>query len=299
MGRELKRVPLDFDWPLQKVWSGFRNPFHCAINCIKCDGSGYSPEAKRMKDLWYGYVPFKPEDRGSIPFTPDDKPVLDFAERQVRHSPSSYYGTGERAVAKRAYALCALFNASWSHHLNEDDVAALVASGRLMDFTHIWTQETRWKVKEPPYVPTPREVNEWGLSGMSHDSIASWVCIKAECARIGVTHTCVHCAGDGEIWPSKEAHDAYEAWQPVEPPKGDGYQIWETVSEGSPISPVFSTARDLAAHMSTTKIGGDDGTSAATWLAFIEGPGWAPSMVVGPEGVISGVEAIVATAHGP
>lgn len=91
MGRELKRVPLDFDWPLQKVWSGFRNPLHCAINCAACDGSGYSPEAKRMKDLWYGYVPFKPEDRGSIPFTPDDKVVHDFAERQIQRTPNFRY----------------------------------------------------------------------------------------------------------------------------------------------------------------------------------------------------------------
>lgn len=26
-----------------------------------------------------------------------------------------------------------------------------------------------------------------------------------------------------------------------EPPKGDGYQLWETTSEGSPVSPVFET----------------------------------------------------------
>ena len=26
MGRELRRVPLDFNWPLNKVWEGFCNP---------------------------------------------------------------------------------------------------------------------------------------------------------------------------------------------------------------------------------------------------------------------------------
>ncbi len=30
-----------------------------------------------------------------------------------------------------------------------------------------------------------------------------------------------------------------------DPPKGDGYQCWETTSEGSPISPVFKTLDDL------------------------------------------------------
>lgn len=29
------------------------------------------------------------------------------------------------------------------------------------------------------------------------------------------------------------------------PPSGDGYQLWETTSEGSPISPVFETLDDL------------------------------------------------------
>lgn len=32
-----------------------------------------------------------------------------------------------------------------------------------------------------------------------------------------------------------------------EPPKGEGYQLWETTSEGSPISPVFASAEELAA----------------------------------------------------
>ena len=30
-----------------------------------------------------------------------------------------------------------------------------------------------------------------------------------------------------------------------EPPKGEGYQLWETTSEGSPISPVFETLDKL------------------------------------------------------
>lgn len=295
MGRELKRVPLDFDWPLEKVWAGYRNPLHCAIHCAGCDGSGYSPEANQMKERWYGNAPFKPEDRGSIPFTPQDKPVRAFAERNVS-TPSGFYGRGEPAIMREATRLCSLFNAGWNHHLNADDVAALVEGGRLMDFTHTFTPETRWQPKQPPYVPTPREVNEWSLSGIGHDAINLWIVIDAECKRLGIEMTCQCCDGDGEIWPSPHARAAYDAWERTGPPKGDGYQIWETVSEGSPISPVFSTALDLARHMSTTRIGGDDGSTAETWLRFIEGPGWAVSMVAGPNGVVSGVEAAVA--HG-
>lgn len=31
----------------------------------------------------------------------------------------------------------------------------------------------------------------------------------------------------------------------VEPPKGDGFQLWETTTEGSPTSPVFNTLEKL------------------------------------------------------
>lgn len=31
-----------------------------------------------------------------------------------------------------------------------------------------------------------------------------------------------------------------------EPPAGEGYQLWETTSEGSPISPVFETLSELS-----------------------------------------------------
>lgn len=166
MGRKLKRVALDFEWPLNTVWQGFINPLYTATKCEACDGGGYSPEARRLSGLWYGHIPFKPEERGSIPFVPNDSAIRAEAERHVAYSPE-FYGTGERAILREAQRLCNLFNRQWSHHLNGDDVAALVESGRLMDFTHTWIAGAGWKPKEPPIAPpTPREVNEWGLSGL-------------------------------------------------------------------------------------------------------------------------------------
>ena len=37
MGREVNRVPLDFEWELGKTWWGFMLD---AVNCQQCDGSG-------------------------------------------------------------------------------------------------------------------------------------------------------------------------------------------------------------------------------------------------------------------
>ena len=139
----------------------------------------------------------------------------------------------------------------------------------------------------------------WSIGGLGHDSINNWVVIKAECKRLGVSDTCAHCGGEGEIWPSPEAKQAAEDWKPIQPPKGDGYQIWETVSEGSPISPVFSTPEDLARHMATTSWGADTGTSVEQWLAFICGPGWAPSMVMHNGILESGVQAVSSGSTNP
>ena len=293
MGRELKRVALDFEWPLDQVWKGYLNPHYTAEECRSCGGSGSSPHAKQIKDLWYGYAPFRPEDNGSVPFEPDHPIIRRRAERNIEMSPG-YYGTDEAAIQQEARRLANLFNKSMSHHLNDEDVAALVERGRLMDLTHTWSKGAGWQPKEPPYVPSAREVNEWSLDGLGHDSCNQGAVAKARCERLGLPHLCSACGGEGHIWPSEDAKAVYEAWEQYEPPAGDGYQVWETVSEGSPISPVFATPEALAAHMATTRWGADKGTSYETWLAFVRGPGWAPSMIGSAAGLETGVEGVVA-----
>jgi hypothetical protein len=47
MSRELRRVPMGFDWPLHKVWDGFLNP-HYKV-CPTCQGEFYTP-ARKMLD---------------------------------------------------------------------------------------------------------------------------------------------------------------------------------------------------------------------------------------------------------
>lgn len=52
MGRTLKRVPLDFDWPMKARWKGYMSPYR-ATECKPCDGSGYNPKTKQLSDDWY------------------------------------------------------------------------------------------------------------------------------------------------------------------------------------------------------------------------------------------------------
>lgn len=299
MGRELKRVPLDFDWPIDEKWKGYLNPFYSQqIKCLHCDGRGNSPEAQRLEDLWYSHRGggFNPEDRGSVPYLPTDEVARKWAEHQCSRTPE-FYGSNESSIHREAVRICDIWNRSWSHHLNEQDVAALVKANRLNDFTHDWIPSTGkrnsgWQRKPGNPVPTPRQVNDWSLFGLGHDSINCWVVMKAELKRLKQPSACAYCKGHGHTWPSDRVKRQCSAWRRKEPPKGDGYQVWETVSEGSPISPVFATPQELANHMSTTRWGADQGSSPETWLKFILGPGWAPSMMSSPQTGLVGIDSI-------
>jgi hypothetical protein len=77
-----------------------------------------------------------------------------------------------------------------------------------------------------------------------------------------------------------------------DPPNGDGFQMWETTSDGSPISPVFETPEELAKWLADTGTSsfGYKTESYETWLKFIKGPGWAPSMMSDGQKIVSGVK---------
>lgn len=250
MSRSVRRVPLDFVWPMDKVWTGYLIPDELRPpQCPDCEGAGWSRDAKRLADRWYGKAPFHPSERGSQPLTVDTPAVRAFAERNVTRAPD-FYGIGEFAIVREAVRLRHMWNQQWCHHLNQDDVDALVAAGRLMDFTHTWSREDGWKPKDPPYVPTAAEVNTWSLTGFGHDAINQWAVIRAELDRLGLAAECSTCDGSGNIG-TEEQRAAYEAWEPTEPPTGEGWQLWETVSEGSPISPVFPAAEGLIVWLTT------------------------------------------------
>lgn len=295
MGREIKRVALDFDWPLNKVWEGFLSPDRFNEDeCEPCGQTGYSPMGRHLKDLWYGYVPFDPSDTGSEAYTIDTPEVRDFATRNVERSPG-YYGVGEYAIRLEAQRLADLFNGQWSHHLTQEDVDALVAEGRLMDFTHKWSKETRWQPIVPTPVVTAREVNLWSIrGGFGHDSINANVVIKARCEREGVPHTCAHCEGHGytERYPGQreEAENWYRHDDDHQPPAGEGWQVWETVSEGSPISPVFADREGLINWLMSPAY--NWGTSKPLTREQAEnftGTAWAPTLMFSAEtGVING-----------
>ncbi|MBF6326529.1 hypothetical protein IU451_28935 [Nocardia cyriacigeorgica] len=248
MSREVRRVPVDFNWSLNKVWDGYITPEHLLeTTCPDCE-YGFSPYAKHLKDLWYGYTTFDPASAGSARLTVETPQVWARAERNVKDAPW-YYGSGHNAIVTEARRLARLWNGQWCHHLTQDDVNALLENGRLKDFTHTWTKGEGWRKLDPPVVPTAAQVNAWSLAGMGHDSINAMIVIEARCEREGQRYACETCDGRGSVekYPGQRAEA--EAWQPTEPPTGDGWQLWETVSEGSPITPVFATRHELVMYL--------------------------------------------------
>lgn len=218
--------------------------------------------------------------------------MLAFAERNIASAPD-FYGTGRFATSREAGRLAVLWNGMWCHHLGQEDVNALVAGGRLRDFTHTFDpgRDPRFQLKDPPYAPTAAEVNEWSLRGFGHDAINASIVVRARCEREGVSDTCPTCQGHAglEAYPGQRAEA--EAWEPSGPPEGEGWQLWETVTAGSPESPVFATAEELAGWMSDPSRG-EDWVPAATAAAFIA-VGWAPTgMSTAATGPVSGVEFI-------
>jgi hypothetical protein len=244
MGRELKRVALDFDWPLHMPWKGYMNPYG-SQTCRACDGSGLNPATKRIYDAWYN--------------------------------------NGKNPELTR-----------WCHNITQDEVQALIDAGRLMDFTHrprTKDQEEQLKAQAEAggssywlkggngYVPTAAEVNEWSRNGLGHDAVNHHVCVEARAKRLGVYGLCLFCRGEGEIWHTAGIKQLSEEWEGYAPPDGNGYQMWETVSEGSPISPVFKSPEKLAQWMVENDTSVTMGTSYDQWMRFIVGPGWALSFV--------------------
>lgn len=100
-----------------------------------------------------------------------------------------------------------------------------------------------------------------------------------------------------------------EYFQPWKKEEATWYQVWETVSEGTPVTPPFATKEELIDYLvdngdywdqsrrEERKQGQTIGMNCEPWNhknaeAFVNGPGWAPSMILDAKGLRSGVEAI-------
>lgn len=248
MGRELKRVPINFQWEIDKLWCGYNNP-HEVHKCKACDG-GYSKEYEELRDEWY-------------------------------------YGKDGENYLPNPFRATARYNANaWNNNITEDDVKVLLKADRLWDFTRVPINETQkeivkekiadggnsWLPFDNGYIPTPQEVNEWNLKGFGHDSSNAYYCIKARLKREGKPYLCGNCKGTGEDWQHPKAKRLHKNWKPYDPPTGEGYQLWTTTNEGSPMTPVFSSLDELCEYCENESISvfGHNTATKEEWIKMLD-----------------------------
>lgn len=249
MGRELKRVSLNFEWEIGKLWSGYVNP-HDRHKCPYCHESlGWSNDYNILQNDWYSWdkVDWKPNP----------------------------YRQGARYNA-----------AAWNNNITQDDVNALIEAGRLWDFTRVPLNEGQkeivkkkiadgdnsWLPFDNGYIPTAKEVNEWNLKGIGHDSLNCSIVIKARLKKEGKSHVCSKCDGTGHYWQSEKAKELFEDWEEYGPPKGEGFQLWSTTTEGHPMTPVFKSLEELCEYCEKEKVS-VFGSSTATkeeWMKMLD-----------------------------
>ena len=291
MGRELKRVPLNFNWELNKVWKGYINPYYqLSYDCPKCEGTGYSQEYELLQCLWYQHLHadiFK-----WLKFIKDSN-LEEFIKPKMLarclstgfFNNAEYHGISmedleplrdvifdsEFELYKNIIAIRPLNSildrlidqyarVGWGNNLDEEDIQVLLDEDSLREFTRVPINEEQIKIVEEKvkkggnnwlpfnngYIPTPEEVNRWSRRGFGHDSSNSWYVIRAKLKKFGYeNYTCTNCGSEGRLWNSEKDKENYENWEDYDPPEGEGYQLWENVSEGSPQSPVFQKFEDL------------------------------------------------------
>ena len=279
MSRKVRRVPSGFGWPLNRTWEGYKRPEFLNLGTCQDCQFGYGPEALRLYKQWYGNAPFHPHDNNSEPYSDWTPHVRAAAERNVAHSPK-FYGTGELAIRREALRLATLYNGYLSHHLSQQDVDELYDMGEMKRLTHRYNRE----LKEWEDVSGGRRYSAEKINIMQADLLGEpvdlWSFLEMRAARDGFKITCSTCNGSGESEKWKGQRKAAKKWKPTEPPKGKAWQLWETVSEGSPVTPAFDTPEELAAYL--TRDGGDYQKS----LEFITGIGWTPSGFSAEDGVL-------------
>lgn len=234
MGREVRRVPANFDWEIGKTWEGFVNPYTDHVKpCHHCDRMGVNPATLELYHTFYD----SRNNRVTWEYRFEDGRAVELL------------GTTKR----------------WQNQLTQDEYDALRES---RDFKHPMTLEEFNRQNTHP------------TKGYNFDACDMWLMVRTRAERLGVYGKCEHCNGSGSIWDSKAWEALADAWKPIPVPEGEWWQVWETVSEGSPITPAFATADELVHHLVNKGTSWRrDGYTREQAEAFVKS-GYVPSMVI-------------------
>lgn len=209
----VERVPLDFDWPLDEIWKGYVNPHY--VPCDTCDGDGDTVAAHWLSSVSYILAmlgEWAADERGAHPWLNE----FPLAPHRIRKDLRALYPRmrGGPMPPPDAYE---------TQRPGQDMVdllTGLVRDAKYPRRDSLFTRERHYVYKailKAAGMPT-----KWGV--------------------------CPDCKGSGV---EADHYKDYKRWRSKKPPRGRGWQVWENVSEGAPITPVFATADDLVDYLCT------------------------------------------------
>lgn len=224
MGREARRVPLDFDWPQGETWDGYLMPDRLQEDqCPDCRHGG-TPAYDWLQKVAYVIAG-----------------LADDADDEVRGRAMHPYLEPLRAISYGG-------NHSRTDPRPGRQFAEFADGISQQSSTFLGRDSYRMQTALIAAAGLPED---WGL--------------------------CPTCNGHAsvEAYPGQRAEA--EGWQPTEPPSGEGWQMWETTSDGSPMSPVFSTPDELAAWLaeSGASLFGSTTAPREQWYRIITGEDFA------------------------
>ena len=227
MGREIKRVDIDFEWPMKQTWKGYYNPY-ASLECRACERTGLCEEFRQIK-----------------------RRVL-----QIEHGGGFLTNrlTKEEAEALKEEGL--LDVAIEEEILNEHPTP-----GEVEDF-----------YSDDAYFATPYR----------NDTKIRFFLTKMRAKNQGIweSRECSACESKGHFWFSDEIEEKSEQWEREDPPEGEGWQVWETVGEGSPITPVFENGEELIEHLAKNGTALDDPWLYKRAVEFVKETQWEPSGMI-------------------
>lgn len=246
MSREVRRVPLDFTWPLGKVWHGYLMPDELRPpQCPDCAGNGSSGAGqwlntlcRRIKMLVDDVHQAQAAGRPMHPWLADDQypPTRDVMRPVTEEERADAQAEIDRCEAEGRGARGHLYRMVKPGAVTRIGYEVVRPSAEIVDLAAGLAGQ-----------PTDRLGGMFGMSSSDAYRMARKI-VEAAGLDPDVFGYCPTCAGEGDVGTA-EQRAAAEAWEGTGPPTGDGWQLWETTSEGSPTTPVFETAEELIDYL--------------------------------------------------
>jgi hypothetical protein len=133
-----------------------------------------------------------------------------------------------------------------------------------------WPIGMLWKGYFNPYTPQDcAPCRGWGWSFIGNQNRDK----HGHTYRPVAGDQCEWCNGTGKHWYLPQIERLHNNFQCYEPPEGPGWQLWMETDGGSPMTPVFAYADELAEHcvIAEVRVFAHFTATKETWLDLCRG----------------------------